>query len=359
MRSGVHVEESAARRIPGGSTVTVPELGIDQLKIQSDRKAHALVIFLVTAMILFFSASFCMAQSDLVRLIPPDAPVIAGLHRMPEDQNKDALWLATRNNTDDLSRLVALTDNDPERRIEQVMVADWASTSDSLGSHLVIAQGRFSLTSISATMAHITKLSYDGVPVLAIKAQGGSMPIARWVAVPRSEIALFGTPSAVQVALDRFRSGAQADPQVLERLSKAHDGDAAWSSVVLAPHALRASVKLRGGVLSSCLDSLREVDLGIRIGKTVTIDLLTGSRDGSGGLSAECMSAALFGNGTQQIRIAFGGHQPDVRVTLARIDYDRWLDSFRKSQLNQTLQALFSRPDENSAPSGDNMESVR
>ena len=57
--------------------------------------------------------------------------------------------------------------------------------------------------------------------------------------------------------------------------------------------------------------------------------------------------------------IVFGGHQPDVRMTLARIDYDRWLDSFRRSEWNQTLQALLSGPDENSKPSRDDMESVK
>ena len=338
--------------------MTVKEIGMETPR--STRNAYLLVIWLMSAMLLFFSASFCMAQNDLVRLVQPDAPVIAGLHRMSQDRSKDALWVATRNSVDDLSRLVALVENDPERRVDQVIVADWGSSTSSPGSHLVIAQGRFNLASIASTMAHPAKLSYDGVPVLAIETKAGSTPAMRWLAVPQRELALFGTPSAVQVALDRFRSGAHADPQLLERLRNAHDRDAAWSSVVLAPRALQASGKFQAGALAPCLDRMREVDLGIQIGKTVTIDLHTEPRDGAAGVSAECISTALFANYAPLMRIGFGGgERPDVRVTLVRSDYERWLDPFRKSELKQTLAALLSAPGGSADPAPDNVESVR
>ena len=104
------------------------ELGMASLHSQPARKSYALVVCLVAFMAFFFTASLCFAQSDVVRLIPPDAPVIAGLHRMPQNQAGSALWLATRNNLDDLNRLVALTDSDLDRRFDYVVVADWPSS---------------------------------------------------------------------------------------------------------------------------------------------------------------------------------------------------------------------------------------
>ena len=324
-------------------------------------KAGALVAGLVVAASLVCGASSCLAQSDLVRLVPPDVPVIAGLHRMAHDQANDALWLATRNNLDDLSRLVTLTDADPDRSIDEVIVADWASSRKDLDSHLLIAHGRFSLASVTATIAHPTRVFYDGAPVLVVDARGGSKPAPRWFAVPRPELALFGTPAAVQLALDRFRSRATADPQVLERLRNAHDHDAAWSSIVLEPRSLQEQTNLHADAdnLTPCLSRMREVDLGIQMGKTVTIDLHTQSRNGSDG-AMECMTAAIFKNYTPQMRVSVGGdREPSMRLTLARAEYDRWLDAFRKSEMNETLEAFISAPDRAAERNSKPLETVR
>lgn len=316
---------------------------------QPIRKFHALHICLLAFMAFFFNASLSLAQSNLARLIPPDARVIAGLHQMPEDQRSDALWLATRNNLDDLNRMLALTNSDPDRRVEYVIVADWPSNTDDLGSHLLIAQGRFSLPNILSTIAHPQKMTYNGITILAVKSPAGSQHTARWLAIPHNDVAIFGTPSGVQVALDRFRSRAAADPRILARLMNAHDNDAAWSSIMLPQGTLRQSVNFPATTdnLLPCLSRMREVDLGIQIGKTVSIDLHTEPRDDSAGGAMECMSAAIFKNYTPAMRVSLGGQrQPSMRLALTRAEYDRWLQSFRHSSASQTLQALISGPEQ-------------
>ena len=318
-------------------------------KSQFGYRARVLGVRVIPALALLSSVSFCLAQSDLIRLIPPDAPVIAGMRRLPHDEAKDALWLATRNNTDDLARVVALTADDPERRVEQVIAADWAAKNNSLGSHLLLAEGRFNFANVSSTVLASggKKLVYNGVPVLTIEATGTAARGTRWLAVPRNNIAIFGSPSAVQYALDRYRSSAQADPQILQRLRNAHAHDAAWSSVRLDSRSMESRVKLvDDGGMSSCLGRLREFDLGIRLGETVRIDLHADPlHHEEGSVSIGCLNTALFGNGTPQMRVAVGGEgEPGLRVTLAREEYDRWLDSFRKSKVNQTLEAMISMP---------------
>jgi hypothetical protein len=43
------------------------------------------------------------------------------------------------------------------------------------------------------------------------------------------------------------------------------------------------------------------------------------------------------------MRVSLGGEgHPSTRLTLTRAEYDRWLDSFRKSRMNQTLEAFIS-----------------
>ena len=313
-------------------------------------RTRARGVRVIAAMILL-SGSYCLAQSDLIRLIPPNAPVIAGMRRVHPDQAKDALWLATKNNADDVGRFVALTDGDSERRINHVIVADWASTTDNLGNHLLLAQGRFNLinTGLTALNAGATRLIYKGVPVLAVEAGTGGKPGTRWLAMPRSEFAVFGTPEAVQTALDRFRSGAAADPQLVERLKNEHEEDAAWSSVRLDSRYLQARVKLGGDedAMLRCLGQIHELDLGIRMGATVKIDLHTGpaAADDGAGASVGCLASAFFGNGSPRKHVVvYGDDETHLRVSLGRDQYDRWLDVFRKSRTNQMLEAMMGAP---------------
>lgn len=333
--------------------MTVNDIDMYSIHSHSSRKAYALVIFVVATMALFFGATLCLAQSDLAALIPPDAPVIAGLHRMPADRSKDAVWLSTRNNLDDLKQLVILTNNDLDRRLDQVLIADWASSSGSLGSHLAVVKGQFNLASMTSTMAHPVTLSYAGVTVIELDDRNGSQPSTRWLAVPQRKIALFGTPAAVRYALDRFRSGAAADPRLIARLKNASARDSAWSSIAFdaSTQASRFEVGSVANTLLPCLGRMREVDLGIRVGKNVKIDVHAESYDRANG-SMQCMTAALFGGSVAGERVAFGfGGRPDLRVTLTRSDYERWLDTFRKSRLNQGLEALLSASNASTQPS--------
>jgi len=320
-------------------------LEIETRHSQPARNSYALFLCLVAFMVIFFGASLCVAQTDPVRLIPADVPVIAGLHRMPADQLSNTLWLATRNNLDDLNRLVALTTSDLDRRFEYVVVADWPSSTDNLGSHLIVAQGRFHMAAILSTMAHAKTLTYNGVTVLTEAAPAGTQQTARWLAIPGKDIAIFGTPSGVQVAIDRLRSGAAADPGVLERLKNAHDRDQAWSSVRLGAGMLQPTAHMQATTdnLSPCLGRMREVDLGIQLGRNVTIDLHTEPRDGAGGGAMECMRMAIFQNYTPAMRVSLGGEQqPSTRLSLTRAEYDRWLESFKHSGMNQMLEAFIS-----------------
>lgn len=316
------------------------------------RRACALIACLLAFMALFFGATLCVAQNDIVRLLPPDAPVIAGLHRMTADQNKDALWLATPNNIDDLKRLIALTDSDLDRRFDYVVVADWSSDTDDLGSHLLIAKGHFSMASVLSTIAHPKMLSYGGLSILAVRAPSGSTQPARWLAVPRSNIALFGTPAGVQFAIDRLNHRAPVDPRVLDRLGNAHDREQAWSSTMPPQHAIREDANFHAGSpnLAPCLSRMREIDMGIHVGKTVTIDLHAESRDGSASAAMACMNAAIFKRYSPAIAISLDNQsRPSMRLTLSRADYERWLDDFRKSHNNQTLEAFISGGESNSA----------
>jgi hypothetical protein len=314
------------------------------------KPARALSV--VAAIALFFTGSLCLAQSNLIRLIPPGTPVLAGLRRTLPGQGDDLLWLATKNNTGDLQQFVSMTAGDPDRRFDQVIVADSLSDTHSPGSHLLLAKGKFNFAaiSVSALGSGVSKSSYKGVPVLVLEALATESRGPRWLSVPRPGVALLGSPTAVERALDRYLSRTAGDPFIEQRLRSISDRDAAWSSIMLDSSQVESHLNQHGdaGVIYPCLRHARELVLGIRPGSDVKIDMRTMSdstEDADASLA--CLRTALFSNKTPSVRISFaGGTQHALLATLSREAYDGWLNVFRNSMMNQMLEAMTSVPPE-------------
>jgi hypothetical protein len=162
--------------------------------------------------------------------------------------------------------------------------------------------------------------------------------------VPRPGVALLGSASAVESALDRYLSRAAGDPFIVQRLRSISEHDAAWSSIMLDSSQVESHLNRHGdaGVIYPCLRHARELVLGIRPGSDVKIDMRTTSdstEDADESLA--CLRTALFSNRTPSVRISFtGGNQHALRATLSREAYDSWLSFFRKSMMNEMLEAM-------------------
>lgn len=306
--------------------------------------------FLATAA-LFLSSSLCIAQSELARLIPPGTPVLAGMRRTAPGQSDDLLWIATKNNAGDLKQFVFVTAGDSGRRFDQVIVADFASDTDSLGNHLLLAQGRFSFAAIASTtpVGEASSGSYKGVPVLIFESLANQSRGFRWLAVPQSHVALFGSPASVQQALDRYLSNAPGDRAILDRLKNIPQHDAAWSSLTLDSRQVESHLDLHGSGdgIYPCLHHAHEITLGIQPGSSMKIELRTtlNSQNEPGELGQAdagmgCFRNALYTGSIPSLRVtASAGLRPTLVATLAREEYDRWIDAFRKSTMNQLLEA--------------------
>jgi hypothetical protein len=336
----------------GGRSVTLTDVNPGNSYLKPAR-----TFFVVAAIALFFSGSLCLAQSDLIRLIPPGAPVLAGLRRTLPAQGDNFLWLATKNNTGDLQQFVSMTATDPDRRFDQVIVADSLSDSHGPGSHLLLAKGKFNFAAISVTALDRgnRKSSYKGVPVLILDALAMESRGPRWLAVPRPGVALLGSASAVEHALDRYLSRAAGDPFIVQRLASISEHDAAWSSIMLDASQVESHLNLHGqaDVIYPCLLHVRELVLGIRPGSVVKIDMRTMSdspEDADACLA--CLRTALFNRETPAVRISFGGGtQRALLATLSREAYDRWLNVFRMPMINQVLEAMTPAPKEGTGDS--------
>jgi hypothetical protein len=268
--------------------------------------------------------------------------VLAGLRRTPPGQGDNFLWLATKNNTGDLQQFVSITAGDPDRRFDQVIVADSLSDTHGPGRHLLLAKGKFNFAAISTTAlgSGVRKSFYKGVPVLILGQGRGPL----WLAVPQSGVALLGSPSAVESALDRYLRPVAGDPFIVQRLRSISGHDAAWSSIMLDSSQVESHLNLHGDadVIYPCLRHVRELVLGFRPGSDVKIDMRTTSdTNQDADESLACIRTVLFNNRTPSVRISFtSGNQHTLLATLPRDAYDRWIGVFRNSMMNQMLEAM-------------------
>ena len=160
------------------------------------------------------TGAICSAQDALARLIPPDAPVIAGMQRSRADNSYDRVWLATAKNLNDLKEFISLTNTDASRRFDRVIISASPLGSDPLGDHLLIAEGRFDLRVMKQSMAPVIN-DFHGVPISVLDRPSSSGAETLWLATLHNRIVLFGSPSAVQKALLRYQNGEPADPAVV------------------------------------------------------------------------------------------------------------------------------------------------
>ena len=169
---------------------------------------NGVTIFQIAALgSILLTSLMCSAQDALARLIPPDAPVMAGMQRSSIGNDFDCVWLVTAKNLNDLKDFISLTDADISRRFDRVIVAASPAGNDLLGDHLLIAEGNFDWSVIARPTASAAD-DFHGVPITVMERISSSGVQTRWLANLNGRIILFGSPSAIRQALLRLPSAA-------------------------------------------------------------------------------------------------------------------------------------------------------
>jgi hypothetical protein len=237
------------------------------------------------------TGTVCPAQDALIKLIPADAPVLAGMQRSSTDNEYDRVSFATAKNLNDFKDLNPLTDIDPSRRFDRVIVAASPAVNDLLGDHLLLAQGRFDLTAI-AQRAASSVVDFHDVAILVLNQPSNPGAEVRWLANIQNGAVLFGSPSAVQKALLRYESDERTDPAVIGCLGRIPRRDIAWSSITLNPQVLKSHWHLdayeRNAVPS--LTVARKLVFGVRFDSHARLDfVVTAGSPQDAGTSIVCL----------------------------------------------------------------------
>jgi hypothetical protein len=284
------------------------------------------------------------AQDRLLRLVPANAAIVAGIQDPHHRDQSGRLLIVTHNNNVDLSDFITLATADDRQEVDKLIEVAMPSAGGDLGDHLLLAQGSFNDRHIlqSAEGNGGTPSDYAGVKVVVLKPfarEQKEMMDTRWLAVPDDNTAIFGTPAMVKNALDRYRSSAAADGTLMKQLQTLKPDVNCWS-VLSMPGAVLAR-HVRAGVLDENGDTLlrrvSNVIVGVHYGsgihgsgERVDFAIRTGSPEAASTLAAHLggrspLLAVADNLRTRSAEVSVEQNEVRGSVRVADKEFDSWL----------------------------------
>jgi hypothetical protein len=279
------------------------------------------------------------AEDRLLRLVPANAAIVAGIEDPHHGDQSGRLLIVTHNNNVDLRDWLTLAGVDDQQEVDRLIEVAMPSSLGELGEHLLLLRGSFNGSRILAAAQQNGGVAtgYRGIRVVALKPfarEQREMPDTRWLAIVGDSTAIFGTPTIVKGALDRYLSSSQVDSQLAKQLRELKPDVNCWSLLAM-PGAMLTS-HLRAGLLddtgTSLMRKVSNIAVGMHYGAKERVDFVFGTADA---VSAATLATAL-GKRPQLLPIAdaLGTHfegvlveQNEVKGSLRVKDkeFDSWL----------------------------------
>jgi hypothetical protein len=285
------------------------------------------------------------AEDSLLRLVPANAEIVAGIQDPHHGDQSGRLLIVTHNNNVDLRDWITLAGVDDQQEVDRLVeVAMSSQHGGDLSEHLLLLRGSFNGPRIlkAAEGNGGVAIEYRGMRIVALKPfvrEQREIGDTRWLAIVGDRTGVFGTPTIVKSALDRYVSSAAADSQLAKRLAELKPNVNCWS--VLTMRGAVLTRHLRAGVLddagASLLRGVSNVAVGVHYGSGIygsgeRVDFALGTDDAA---SAAALATAM-GKRPQLLPIAdtlsthFDGvsvAQNEVRgsVRVKDKEFDAWL----------------------------------
>ncbi len=234
-------------------------------------------LFLPILTVLLVPATLCAADTGLLRLVMPDAKVIAGLQ---VDRTRDSAFgqfvLSHMQLSDEsFKKLIAETGFDPQRDVSELMIASNWDSSSPQSRWLVLAKGRFDLQKIqSAAQSNgAATTNFQGAPIYSYS--GSTAPDSdSAITFLDASSAVMGDMTSVKAALGRQRSSAPASSDLLKKVSLVSAKNDFWFITLVPLSEFAAAMpnpNLSSAMQGNMLNGINQASGGIRFGDTVTI----------------------------------------------------------------------------------------
>jgi len=222
--------------------------------------------------LLMFTGLLPAADQQLMRLLMPDAKVVAGMNVEQAKNSPFGQFLLARVQNGDagLAKLTTVTGFDPRRDLQEVLMG----TAGEAGQKgLVLARGSFDAARIfaAAQLGGHTVETYKGVNILT----GDEDSITHAVAFLDDSIAVAGDLDSVHGAIDRRSGGSSVDPAMAAKVDQLSNSLDAWS-VSTVPLAALANQKVPNVNLNQMLNSdvlktILETSGGVKFGAIIQL----------------------------------------------------------------------------------------
>ena len=225
--------------------------------------------------------AFAATDPSLLRLVMPDAKVVAGLQ---VTQTKNSLFgqfvLSHMQVEDDtFKKFMAQTGFDPRRDVSEIVMASNWEQATPQSRWLVVARGNFNLPSITsaATANGGVIVGFQGVNILSYTPEAkpdGKPQVASGIAFFDSSNAVMGDLSSVKAAIQRKQSKASASGTLMAKVRDLSAKNDFWF-VTLVPISEFAGAmpdpNLSSAMKGNLLAAVHEASGGIRFGDNVAI----------------------------------------------------------------------------------------
>ncbi len=225
------------------------------------------------------------ADQTLLRMVMPDAKVVAGI-RVSETRNSPfGQFLLSRMQVDDegLRKFVAATGFDPRRDVSEILIAsNWQQSATPDNRWLVTARGSFDLDKVRQVAAAkgATTVTHAGIDIYKYSAPQHD-DVVNGLAFLDSSTAAMGDLDSLEKAIDRAKSGAAPSAKLLDKAGDISSKNDFWF-VTLVPVSEFADAipnpNLSGAMKGNMLAGIVEASGGVKFGDTVVIHAQTVAR---------------------------------------------------------------------------------
>ncbi|HLG97350.1 MAG TPA: hypothetical protein VKX49_13645 [Bryobacteraceae bacterium] len=227
--------------------------------------------------VLLLPSALAAADSSLLRLVMPDAKVIAGLQVDRTRNSQFGQFVLSHMQLDDASfqDFVARTGFDPRHDVAEILMASNWQSSTPQSRWLLLAKGVFDIPKLqqAAQSAGAVASSFQGTSIYSYT--GRSAPNAdNAIAFLDSSSAVMGDLASVKAAIARQQSNAVASGDLIKTVGDLSANNDFWF-VTLVPLSEFAGAipnpNVSSAMQGNTLAAINQASGGIRFGDTVTI----------------------------------------------------------------------------------------
>jgi hypothetical protein len=296
----------------------------------------ALVLLLSSAIPGFASP----LNSKLLWLVPPGVGIAAGFENYADPHRHGQMLLSTHSNRLDLADWLSITGVDNRRSLQEgIEIASASEDGGLLTEHLLLVVGKFDRSRIFRSVELIggQRSESAGEPVMIVQPftrEKEEMEDVRWLVILDDRIGMLGTPFLVKQALLRYHTHADADQDLVERLSQLPHDVSSWN-VLVCPAAERPNIYLHtGSRWSGLVENSDVLVVGTRFGSKIRMDFRVHANRGYGAeffkrklASFEQMFASVLGGGAKKRRaekVLIEADRVGGSIELSREQFQMW-----------------------------------